>query len=256
MKIREELADARARTLELVLDLDDAQWMGPRLDLVNPMRWEIGHLAWFQELWTLRRGRTAASLLTAADALYDSAKVAHDTRWDLPLPNRIATLEYMSAVLERSLEAVDERGATDTYFHRLATFHEDMHGEALTYTRQTLSYAEPCFAGAASETERATVAGGALPGDVDVPGARYQLGATQREPFVFDNEKWAHPVDVEAFRIARAPVTNEEYLGFVESSGYETRAHWTDDGQRRTSDQRTTRRRNDHHVVGHWPRPR
>ena len=47
------LTDARRRTLEIVADLDDLQLMGPRLAIVNPFLWEIGHLAWFQEKWVL-----------------------------------------------------------------------------------------------------------------------------------------------------------------------------------------------------------
>jgi iron(II)-dependent oxidoreductase len=106
-----------------------------------------------------------------------------------------------------------------------------MHGEALTYTRQTLSYPEPRFASAASLSERARVAeAGPLPGDVEVPGASFLLGATEREPFVFDNEKWAHPALVPAFRMARAPVTNAEYAGFVDAGGYDTPAFWSPEG--------------------------
>ena len=48
--------DARRGTLALVADLTDEQLMGPRLPIVNPLLWEIGHLAWFQEKWVLRDG--------------------------------------------------------------------------------------------------------------------------------------------------------------------------------------------------------
>jgi ergothioneine biosynthesis protein EgtB len=220
MDIRKELRDARDRTLGLALDLGDREWMGPRLAIVNPMRWEIGHVAWFQELWTLRQGG-AGSILAGADALYDSAKVAHDTRWDLPLPGRAETLAYMDAVLRRSLDAVP---VGDRYFHELALYHEDMHGEALTYTRQTLAYAPPPLP--VLEPPR----GGSCPGDVEVPGARYELGARPGDGFAFDNEKWAHPVEVRRFRIARAPVTNEEFARFVDAGGYEDRSFWSDEG--------------------------
>src|SRR5262249_27671455 len=47
--------DARQRTCELVADLSDSQLIGPRLATVNPLLWEIGHVAWFQEKWVLRR---------------------------------------------------------------------------------------------------------------------------------------------------------------------------------------------------------
>src|SRR3954447_23452901 len=97
------VCDARRRTLDLVADLADDRLMGPRLDVINPLLWEVGHLAWFQEKWVLRRdGRP--SLRADADALYDSAAVAHDTRWDLPLPTRTDTLRYMQAAQERVLD--------------------------------------------------------------------------------------------------------------------------------------------------------
>ena len=56
----EALKEARARTVELVSDLSEEQLIGPRLPIVNPLLWEIGHLAWFQEFWVLRI--SAASL--------------------------------------------------------------------------------------------------------------------------------------------------------------------------------------------------
>ena len=48
------MRDARARTLELVAGLDDEQVMGPKLQIVNPLRWEIGPVAWFHEKFILR----------------------------------------------------------------------------------------------------------------------------------------------------------------------------------------------------------
>jgi ergothioneine biosynthesis protein EgtB len=218
-----DLRDARERTLLLVGDLDDAQWIGPRLPIVNPILWELGHLGWFQEYWTLRHPDGGASQIASADALYDSAKVAHDTRWDLPLPDRARTLQYLQSTLDRSLSALD---AGARYFHALALFHEDMHGEAFTYTRQTLGYPAPPLGA------EPPAAQGALDGDVEVPGARFLLGAAQDEPFVFDNEKWVHPVEVAPFRIARAPVTNRQYADFVDAGGYRDRRHWTAQGWR------------------------
>ena len=227
MSLREDLLDARARTLELALDLDDRQWAGERLAIVNPLRWELGHLAWFQERWTARHRLGLAPLRPDGDALYDSAKVAHDTRWDLPLPDRAATLAYLDATLARTLARLDETPAS-IYFATLALFHEDMHGEAFTYTRQTLAYPAPTFANTAARPTPC----GALPGDVEIPGGRYALGATEDEPFVFDNEKWAHEVVVPTFRIARAPVTNEEFARFVDADGYGNRDYWTAEGLR------------------------
>ena len=222
------LRDARARSLELVADLTDEQWLGPRLSIVNPILWEVGHLGWFQEHWILRHARGHAALVPRADQLYDSARIAHDSRWDLPLLQRSEVLAYLAEVLQRSIEALDADPAGDDYFHRLALFHEDMHGEAFAYTRQTLGHPAPLLALATATP----LAAGPLPGDAEVPGATFLLGAPPGGGFVFDNEKWAHPVRVETFRIARAPVTNAEYADFVEAGGYREDRHWSEGGLR------------------------
>ena len=67
---------------------------------------------------------------------------------------------------------------------------------------------------------------------MEVPGGTFLLGATPDLPFVFDNEKWAHPVEIQPFRIARAPVTNGEYVAFVEDKGYLRREFWSENGWR------------------------
>ena len=226
------MRELRARTLALVSDLTDAQMIGPRLAIVNPPLWEIGHVAWFQEFWALRHLRQEKPLLANGDQLYNSSDVAHDTRWELLLPNRASTLDYMNDVLERCVARLDhtvELSAEEFYFYWLTTFHETMHAEALAYTRQTLGYqAPPCSVEAAT----AHIGNGVCPGDVEVPGGTVMIGASKDFAFVFDNEKWAHEVEIRPFRIARAPVTNGEYRVFVEAGGYRERRFWSDDGWR------------------------
>jgi iron(II)-dependent oxidoreductase len=226
------LTEARARTIELVDDLTDERMMGPRLAIVNPLLWEIGHVAWFQEKWVLRHLGEARPLREDGDLLYDSARVPHDTRWDLPLPSREETLGYMQAVLDRIVERLSsiEPDEEETYFHLLAVSHEDMHGEAFTYTRQTLGYPRPRTAVASDDARARAAGGGPLPGDAEIPGGTFLLGATADLPFVFDNEKWAHLIEVRPFRIARAPVTNADFAAFVDDKGYQRRELWSEAG--------------------------
>jgi gamma-glutamyl hercynylcysteine S-oxide synthase len=231
MGVRQLIAtmrEFRDRLLSLVADLDDRQLIGPRLAIVNPPLWEIGHVAWTQEFWVLRRLYGDKAIWEHGDRLYNSTDVAHDTRWELLLPNRTDTLHYMNEVLERCCERIAGKlqlAPEEFYFYWLTTFHEGMHAEALAYTRQTLGYPAPVIQG-----ERASaVDGGALSGDVEIPGGKYLIGATKDFPFVFDNEKWAHEVMLEPFRIARTPVTNGEFRAFVEEGGYRERRFWSEE---------------------------
>lgn len=220
------LRDARERTRALADDLTGEQLTVPRLEIINPILWELGHIAYFAEFWILRGLLGREPFVDGADALYDSAKVAHDDRWSLPLPDRAATLAFMQHELDAVADAAPtlDRDKRAAYFYRLALHHEDMHAEALVYTRQILAYAAPSFA--TREPPRA----GALPGDVRVPGGRYRIGAVPEDGFVFDNEKWAHDVELAPFEIARAPVTNAEFRAFVQDGGYRKQALWSQAG--------------------------
>jgi iron(II)-dependent oxidoreductase len=223
----------RSRTLELVGDLTDAQMIGPRLPTVNPPLWEIGHVAWTQEFWTLRHLYRQKPLLENGDRLYNSTDVAHDTRWELLLPSRDDTLRYMHEVLSRAIERLHGRrelSPDERYSYILVTFHEGMHAEALAYTRQTLAYAAPAFGSRPPPAPAGGLGGGPCPGDVELPGGTFLIGATPDFPFVFDNEKWAHPREIKPFKIARGPVTNGEYAEFVEAGGYLKSEYWTEEG--------------------------
>ena len=242
------LQEARQRTLELIEDLSDEQMIGPRLDIVNPLRWEIGHLGYFQEFWVLRHFRKEPPTRADGDALYDSARIPHDTRWDLPIPSKAETTAYVQRILERIThphrpaggDAGRINGYDEAYFIRLALLHEYMHAEAITYTRQTLGYPPPKVSIAEGRTDgrqsgppesedRPGHSRQPL-GDAEIPGGAFELGSKPGMPFVFDNEQWAHPVTLKPFRIARTAVANAEFAAFVDDGGYQRRELWTDEG--------------------------
>jgi len=199
------LKKAREHTRRVADDLAGEREFGPQLAIVNPPRWEVGHVGWFQEFWCLRGGsEERASILPNADRLYNSATVPHDARWGLPLPSFADTVAYRDEVLERVVRGLED---IDPYFVELALRHELMHAEAFHYTRQTLGYPGP-KAPEARMTENK--------GDFACPGGVFRLGAKPGEGFAFDNEKWSHPVVLEPFRIARRPVTYGEYRKFAQ----------------------------------------
>lgn len=234
----ENLREARQRTLQLVADLDNNQMVGPRLAIVNPLRWEIGHVAWFEEYWLLRQVCGRPAILSDGDALYDSAKVAHDTRWDLKLPSKMDTEAYMARVLADVAEQFETNGLVSSerqkaaeYFLSLALFHEDMHDEAITYSRQTLNYPPPQL----TATDGIGVIGTHNEAQTEnrfvfIPGGPFELGNSTPGRFVFDNEQQPFVVMVQPFRISRTATTNAEYSAFVDDHGYQRKELWLPGG--------------------------
>lgn len=235
MDLINPLVEIRARLLGLVLDLNESQLIGPQLDIVNPPLWEIGHAAWFQENWLARFCDNRKPVRDDVDSFYDSAAVVHDRRWLLKLPDWDETFLYMEQTIRINLVCLMGAGPDPkfTHFALLCLFHEMMHCEALTYTRQTLSYAfpsilyqNPSYLGKEPHLISRPL------GDAEVPGGRFEPGGNPENGFVFDNEMGAQPIDVPSFSIARAAVSNHEYLRFVEEAGYIQPAFWCADGWR------------------------
>jgi iron(II)-dependent oxidoreductase len=149
----------------------------------------------------------------------------------------------MERVLDRVIEQVsnesrslkDAEGYDQEYFLNLVLLHEQMHDEAITYTRQTLSYPAPTLAvtnkmrfGDHNKTLRQT--SDELTSDAQVPGSKFILGSVNEERFIFDNERLAHEVEIPPFAISKTAVSNGEFMHFVEDGGYRRSELWTAEG--------------------------
>ncbi|MFN0316610.1 MAG: selenoneine synthase SenA, partial [Burkholderiales bacterium] len=224
------LQDAREYTLTLYKHLTEDQRHFPRLPIVNPPQWELGHIGWFQEYWCLRQRPGKDVLpprLPNADAMLDSARVAHDERWKLNTWQWDSVLAYLESTLNDTLAASEKSAPEERYPFQLALFHEDMHGEALLMTLQTLGLPGPKFRPFHLPRPKTQP----IKQEVAYAGGKFMMGSEREcEDFVFDNEKWAHEVDLAPFAIACAAVSNEQYIAFVEASGYQRQELWTPEG--------------------------
>lgn len=247
---RQALADAlRASRADTLRSFAAWQAANPGLRVpqttgFNLPLWELGHIGWFQEYWLARnsvrphgpRADPEAPRLPPirpqADALYDSSRVAHATRWQLALPDADATRADLAQQWSHHLHLLADENLTDAsdnglYFYRLALFHEDMHHEATLYMAQALGLDLGEAAGPAAPTPRAGTARPVL----SLDAAQVDLG--WRGPgFAFDNEVGDQAATLPAFEIDAQVVRWVDYLPFVEAGGYVDPRGWTPEGLR------------------------
>lgn len=247
------LLRCRARTLGLIDAWAEAlpDLRVPREDGLNPPLWEWGHVAWFQSWWIERNRERArgvacdplharsAARWPDADAWYDSSRVPHASRWDLPLPGLAAIRAELAASLEQTLallgqvpSAKPEKPADDgeLYFWRLVLFHEDMHNEASVYMAQALGIELPEALRSRSRVRSEAMAHRPEAAQIDLPAQSWVLGGGPCGGFVFDNEQGELPVQLAAFRIDAQPVNWARYLAFVDDTGHAPPAHLRREG--------------------------
>ena len=212
----------------------------PQRPDLNPPLWELGHIGWFQEWWIARnpeRARGVAAepdvarpdgVRAGADALYHSSRVAHASRWQLPLPDAAATRADLERQLEATLGALAGAGSDADhdalYFHRLALLHEDMHHEAAVYMAQTLAID-------LDDARWAPCADARPRRELTLAAAEVTLGrAAGTTGFAFDNECGQETTVLAPFAIDSRVLAWGEFLPFVEAGGYDQARWWSEAG--------------------------
>jgi len=218
----------------------------------SPTKWHLAHVTWFFEtviLEALAPGYTAFDPAYAYlfNSYYESLGERHPRpqRGLLTRPDDSEIAAYrahvdagMHALAETAPDAVWRRAAPLIV---LGLHHEQQHQELLlmdilhAFSCNPLrpAYADPAGVPAPGD---AAGAEGALPdsvGWIDHPGGLIEIGfdpETSADGFAFDNERPRHKVWLEPFRLADRPVTNLEWLAFIEDGGYETATLWLSDG--------------------------
>ncbi len=230
--LRQRLRTTRERTLDLVEPLQDHDVLTQHEPTQSPIVWDLGHIANFQERWLLQElGRRG--LHPEANDTYDATQHPRPTRHALDLPDRTQALRYLQEALDGSLQAVtpellqrDDPLLADGFLVTMVDQHEAQHQETICTTLQQVPHGRyvPKHRHP-TPPARADVTGWA-----HVPQGTFPMGNPPYTPGTWDNEWPRHDVDVDTFWIQRAPVTNGDYLAFMDDGGYEREELWSEDG--------------------------
>src|SRR5215467_375250 len=94
-QIAADLADARARTHELLGPVDDER-VGTQHDpLLSPLLWDYGHIGVFEELWLVATISGSQAVDEDLLHLYNAIENPRPTRRRLPLMDRERTTAYL-----------------------------------------------------------------------------------------------------------------------------------------------------------------
>jgi iron(II)-dependent oxidoreductase len=231
--LKQGLADAldgaRRRSLDLLDPLSEEDQLAQHSPLMSPLVWDLAHVGHYEELWLLRAVARTQPIDPAHDDIYDAFKHVRKERARLAILGPAEARSHIAMVrgmVLDVLEKIDLDPAVpllgDGFVYGMVAQHEHQHDETMLATLGLMASAYPHAAAPAP-------AGRPLPAEVFVPGGPFTMGSDV-EPFAYDNERPAHVVDVAPFWIDTAPVTNGQYLAFVEAGGYDDARFWAEAG--------------------------
>jgi iron(II)-dependent oxidoreductase len=229
-KLAEDLEAVRRRSLALLDPLDDDGLRRQHSPLMSPLVWDLAHVGNYEELWLLREVAGAPAIDAALDDMYDAFRHPRPNRPALPLLGPAEARRYIAEVRGRVLDTLDgveldgDRALlADGFVYGMVVQHEHQHDETMLATLQLMG--EPGYRPLTS----APPTGWPVSGEVEVPAGPFVMG-TDDEAWAYDNERPAHVVDLPAFRIDAAPVSNGQFAEFIAAGGYEEPRWWTEDG--------------------------
>jgi iron(II)-dependent oxidoreductase len=222
--VEAELAAARESTRALLEPLEEEALTRQWSPLQSPLVWDLAHIGHFEDLWIARKVGGRRPLLAEGDDLYDAFRHVRRERSSLPILRPAAAWSYLESVRERTLETLasveldgDDPLLREAYAFGLVIQHERQHNETML---QTIQLAGVEHAGGGPRAVQRT-------GERRVEAGPFELG-TSDAPWAYDNERPAHEVDLDAFHIDVAPVTNAEYQAFIEDADADTPQYWRD----------------------------
>ncbi|WP_405792785.1 ergothioneine biosynthesis protein EgtB [Streptomyces sp. NBC_01506] len=227
------LTTARRRTALLTSCVDEPELTAQHSPLMSPLVWDLAHIGNQEEQWLLRTVGGRPAVRPEIDSVYDAFEHPRALRPTLPLLAPTEARAYASDIRGRVLDILGSsplRGGPllDAGFaFGMIAQHEQQHDETMLITHQlrrgpaALTAPEPPAPDPLDTAD--------LPGEVLVPAGRFTMG-TSAEPWALDNEKPAHHRLVPAFYLDTVPVTNGDYLRFIEDGGYTDERWWAPEG--------------------------
>lgn len=242
--IRTALLEVREQTLALFRDVDEEDFCRQIHPDFSPLGWHLGHIGVTESFWILQQCKRESPLSDFYDSFF--------TPTDNPKPNRVnlpprqEILAYLELVRTRLLSflhdvdlSADHPLLKDGGIFFMLLQHEEQHNETILIIRQLLAADQY----KKNSTEKrldvnAATNTAASPNElhrcgemVIVPAGPFFMGSNDSAR-TLDNERPGRDVSVATFAIDQSPVSNADFLHFIEAKGYHSPTWWSAEGWR------------------------
>lgn len=231
-QLRSAMHATRQQTLalvEAVAECNRPQQWHPNL---SPVLWHLGHIGVAEDFWIRQQCWQQPERYPDLSMLFDPTRTP---KWNRQvLPSLTTLLAFLQEVRSPILSWLDELHAFPEDESLLACGwgvamvlqHECQHQE----TMQMVRYLMPAETKPDMSSRQDDAIALATSSEFVRIVAGEQWMGSDDPVWSLDNERSPYPVQVNEFAIARHPVSNADYLNWIESGGYEQQAAWSHAG--------------------------
>jgi ergothioneine biosynthesis protein EgtB len=231
-------ASVRAQTERLAEPLSAEDCALQSMTDASPTKWHLAHTSWYFETFVLEEAAPGYRVFRQPfrvlfNSYYNSVgeQYARPARGLLSRPSLDEVFAYRHHVDRHMAELLDKEPDLDPELCDvilLGLHHEQQHQELVLTDLKHAFGCNPLDPAYRDAPEPEPTAADALAWHAYEEGL-FQFGHDGRG-FAFDNELPRHRFFLEAFELASRPVTNGEYLEFIEAGGYRQPTLWLSDG--------------------------
>ena len=252
-RLRDRFHQTRNFTTALCADLEPEDCVVQSMPDVSPTKWHVAHTTWFFETFILKKfvpGYRAEipEYAYLFNSYYNAAGDMHrrDLRGLISRPTVSEAKRYRASVdshVDDLLSSADQRLLDEIEPVLVLGIHHEQQHQELLITDIKHVFAQnplhPVFR--RRETGRRNSATPSFHGSplqfIDFDETLSAIGH-DGDGFAYDNEGPRHQALVPAVSLANRPVTNGEYLAFIEDSGYSRPEFWLSLGWMTVNEQR------------------
>ena len=227
-----QFEETRSRTLELVKTLEKDDFGVQTAYFTSPLKWHLGHVSWLNEIVLSKTQKNyefySDEFSKYLNSYYNQFGKPHDKakRGLMSRPTVDQILEYYDVITKKVTEVLQNSLTPEaSYLFTMSIHHECQHQELLVYDLQHL-LGDQYRPARITHVEKPS---NLKQKSIKIPGGIYNMGYSGNN-FCYDVELPEHKVYLNDFQIENFPVTNAQYLEFIEDGGYDNFSFWLSDG--------------------------
>jgi ergothioneine biosynthesis protein EgtB len=229
----EQFQETRKRTMDLVKTLEIDDYVVQTAFFMSPPKWHVGHVSWIYEAIMSKIDKNyefySKEFSEYLNSYYQQFGAPHDKglRGIISRPTVEQIFQYFNTINQR-VERFIRTETMNENVKRLITMgfhHECQHQELLVYDLQHLLAEQyrPIRKNKMPDPSEAEQK------PVPVKGGLFSVGYNGND-YCYDIELPEHKVYLNDFKIDSFPVTNEQFLEFMDDGGYKDYKYWLSDG--------------------------